>query len=91
MYMVRGQTLVFLGRYDEAIVQFDELEKLYPGISPLTGWHIWALIQAGHLDEAVDLDLKMLRHYIDSTGMESARLQASYEQGGFEGYAREWV
>ncbi len=91
MHLVRGETLVYLGRYDEAIVQFDEREKLYPGIGPNTGWHVWALIQAGHLDEAVDLDLKMLRHYVDPTGIESARLQASYEQGGFDSYAREWV
>ncbi len=91
MYMVRGETLVYLGRYDEAIVQFDEREKLYPGIGPNTLWHVWALIQAGHLDEAVDLDLKILRHYVDSTGIESARLQASYAQGGFDSYAREWV
>ena len=91
MYMVRGHTLVFLERFDEAITQFEERAKLYPGISPNTSWHIWALIQAGHLDEAVDLDLKMLRHYVDSTGIESARLQASYEQGGFDSYARQWV
>ena len=91
MTMVRGQTLIYLGRYDEAIAQFDEREKLYPGIGPNTVFNVWALIQAGRLDEAVDLDLKILRHYIDSRGAESDRLRASYERGGFDSYAAEWV
>ena len=91
MHTVRANTFVYLERYDDAFAQFEELERLHPGIDPNTTWQVWALIQSVRLDEAVDLDLRILRHYVDSTGIESARLRASYEQGGFDSYTRDYV
>ena len=67
------------------------MEKLYPDIDSKSTWHVRALLQAGRVDEAVDLDLKILRSYADSMNIVSERLRARYEQGGFEDYAAEWI
>ena len=91
IHVTRASALTFLGRHAEAIAQHEERIKLYPGIGQISFWYVRTLLQAGRFDAAVDLDLKILRQFTDSTGVASARLRKSYRQGGFESYAKEWI
>ena len=83
--------LTSMGRYDEAIAQHEEREKLYPEITVSLFWYVNTLIQAGRIDDAVELDLKLLRHFADPPGADGELLRASYEKGGFDSYASECI
>ena len=51
--MVSVNLMLFDEKYDEALVRYDELIKLYPDMTPLRLWRSICLVLSGRHDEAV--------------------------------------